>query len=76
MSRRYSCVEDQGGDSNGHGTHVAGIDWVATQKASGTVEFAAANFSISSADPSNTCENPANATHRPSVAWSTRVWCS
>ena len=98
----YSCVEGEGDDGNGHGTHVAGtiaakdngegvvgvapgapiwsvkvcpdnscpggainagIDWVAGQKASGAVDFAAANFSISSADSSNSCANPANATH-------------
>jgi subtilisin len=101
-SRRYSCVEGQGGDGNGHGTHVAGtiaakdngvgvvgvapgapvwsvkvcptnscpegaiiagIDWVAGQKGSGAVDFAAANFSISSADSTNLCGSPANATH-------------
>jgi subtilisin len=98
----YSCVEGQGDDDNGHGTHVAGtiaaidsgdgvvgvapgapvwsvkvcptnscpsgaiiagIDWVTGQKASGAVDFAAANFSISSADSSNSCANPANTTH-------------
>jgi subtilisin len=98
----YGCVEGQGDDGNGHGTHVAGtigaidngigvvgvapgaplwavkvcptnscptgainagIDWVAGQKASGAIDFAAANFSISSADSDNDCSSPANATH-------------
>lgn len=91
------------GDSNGHGTHVAGtvaaidngigvvgvapgarvwsvrvcgnsgfcragdinagINWVAQQKSSGAIDFAAANFSISSADSNNSCASPANSTH-------------
>ena len=98
----YSCDEGEGGDGNGHGTHVAGtigakddgegvvgvapgtplwsvkvcptnscpsgaiiagIDWVAGQRSSEQIDFAAANFSISSADSNNSCENPANATH-------------
>jgi subtilisin len=98
----YGCVEGQGDDGNGHGTHVAGtigamdngsgvvgvapgaplwsvkvcptnscptgainagIDWVAGKKASGEIDFAAANFSISSADSDNACTSPANATH-------------
>ena len=104
----YSCVEGEGDDGNGHGTHVggtigavdngvgvvgvapgtplwsvkvcptnscpsgainAGIDWVAGKKADAKagdpdgVDFAAANFSISSADSDNSCANPANATH-------------
>jgi subtilisin len=42
---------------------IAGIDWVAEQKSTGAVKFAAANFSISSADSSNPCTSPANATH-------------
>ena len=45
------------------GAIIAGIDWVAGQKSGGHVDFAAANFSISSADSDNTCANPANATH-------------
>ena len=102
FSRTYSCVEDQGDDDNGHGTHVAGtigakdngegvvgvapgtplwsvkvcptnscpegaiiagIDWVAGQKSEGEVDFAAANFSISSADSDNSCDDPENSTH-------------
>jgi subtilisin len=43
---------------------IAGIDWVADQKSKGVVDFAAANFSISSADSNNSCTNPANSTHR------------
>ena len=42
---------------------VAGIDWVAQQKVSETIDFAAANFSISSQDSLNTCASPTNATH-------------
>jgi len=45
------------------GNIVAGIDWVAEQKASGAVDFAAANFSIGSADSLNECTQPANAVH-------------
>jgi subtilisin len=45
------------------GDIVAGINWVTEQKASGTINFAAANYSISSADSDNDCTNPANATH-------------
>lgn len=52
------------------GDIVAGIDWVAAQKkefkesagASG-IDFASANFSISSSDSNNSCSSPANATH-------------
>lgn len=52
------------------GDIVAGIDWVAARKAdanagrSGGIPFVAANFSITSADSSNGCSSPANATHR------------
>jgi subtilisin len=51
------------------GAIIAGIDWVAGQKqtansGSGGVDFAAANFSISSADSNNSCTKPANATHQ------------
>jgi subtilisin len=52
------------------GDIVKGIDWVAARKAdfkanrSGGINFAAANFSISSADSNNSCSNPANTTHR------------
>jgi subtilisin len=46
------------------GDIIAGIDWVAQQKASGTTNFAAANFSISSGDSNNGCAIPANATHK------------
>jgi subtilisin len=50
------------------GAIIAGIDWVAGQKqtangGSGGVDFAAANFSISSADSGNSCTKPANTTH-------------
>jgi subtilisin len=45
------------------GDIVAGIDWVAQQKVAGA-PFVAANFSISSADSSNSCDSPANATHQ------------
>jgi subtilisin len=34
---------------------VAGIDWIAEQKRSGSIDFAAANFSISSADTDQPC---------------------
>ena len=52
---------------------VEGIDWVAARKAEfkdGSadgdpgINFAAANFSISSADSNRSCSNPANSTHR------------
>jgi subtilisin len=43
---------------------IAAIDWVAQQKASGAVDFAAANFSITSADSPNDCDAPANAIHQ------------
>jgi subtilisin len=46
------------------GAILAGIDWVAGQKETGAVDFAAANFSISSADSNNSCTKPANATHQ------------
>jgi subtilisin family serine protease len=46
------------------GDIIAGIDWVAQQKASGVINFAAANFSISSSDSKDSCSSPANATHR------------
>jgi subtilisin len=46
------------------GAILAGIDWLAGERASGALGVAAANFSISSADSSNDCANPANATHR------------
>jgi subtilisin len=46
------------------GDIVAGIDWVAQQKVAGATDFVAANFSISSADSSNECSIPANATHK------------
>jgi subtilisin len=42
---------------------IAGIDWVTERKASGEIDFAAANYSISSADSDNDCDNPANAIH-------------
>jgi beta-ketodecanoyl-[acyl-carrier-protein] synthase len=42
---------------------VAGINWIAERKSSGAIDFAAANFSISSADSNNDCSSPANATH-------------
>jgi subtilisin len=42
---------------------VAGIDWVTEQKATGNINFASANMSISSADSDNSCANPANAVH-------------
>jgi subtilisin len=42
---------------------VAGIDWVTEQKATGNINFASANMSISSADSDNSCNNPANAVH-------------
>jgi subtilisin len=50
------------------GAIIAGIDWVTGQKQTansglGGVDFAAANFSISSADSNNSCTKPANATH-------------
>jgi subtilisin len=48
------------------GAIIAGIDWVAGRKKGDNglpVDFAAANFSISSADSNNTCSSPANATH-------------
>jgi subtilisin len=52
------------------GAIIAGIDWVAGKKqdanagAVGGIDFAAANFSISTADSSNMCANPADATHQ------------
>jgi subtilisin len=49
------------------GAIIAGIDWVAGKKSGklGTpVDFAAANFSISSVDSDNACSKPANATHQ------------
>jgi subtilisin len=49
------------------GAIIAGIDWVAGAKSGSItpqVDFAAANFSISSADSDNTCSKPANATHQ------------
>jgi subtilisin len=49
------------------GAIIAGIDWVAGKKVGSItpkVDFAAANFSISSADADNTCSKPANATHQ------------
>jgi subtilisin len=52
------------------GAIIAGIDWVAGQKRAANggsvegVDFAAANFSISSADSDNSCARPANATHQ------------
>jgi subtilisin len=45
------------------GDIVAGIDWVTEQKANGAINFAAANYSISSADSDNSCDDPANAIH-------------
>lgn len=42
---------------------VAGIDWVAQQKRSGNVDFAAANMSISTQDSSNSCSNPDDSVH-------------
>jgi subtilisin len=45
------------------GDIIAGIDWVAEQKRGGAIDFAAANFSISSQDSDNGCDSPANATH-------------
>jgi subtilisin len=42
---------------------IAGIDWVTERKATGAINFAAANYSISSADSDNDCSNPANAIH-------------
>ena len=45
------------------GDIIGGIDWVAEEKASGRVDFAAANFSITSDDSDNDCLSPANATH-------------
>jgi subtilisin len=45
------------------GDIIGGIDWVAEEKASGRVNFAAANFSITSDDSDNDCSSPANATH-------------
>ncbi|MEX2529520.1 MAG: S8 family serine peptidase [Gemmatimonadota bacterium] len=42
---------------------VAGLDWVAEQKRTGAVDFAAANFSIGSMDTDSTCDAPANAVH-------------
>jgi hypothetical protein len=42
---------------------VAGIDWVTEQKKGRTVDFAAANFSISSTDTDNSCDSPANSVH-------------
>lgn len=47
------------------GAIIAGIDWVAGKKTdpSDGVDFAAANFSISSADSDSRCGDPANATH-------------
>lgn len=55
------------------GDIVEGIDWAAARKAEANdgsadgdpgINFAAANFSISSADSNNSCSNPANTTHR------------
>jgi subtilisin len=42
---------------------VAGLDWVAEQKRTGAVDFAAANFSIASMDTDSSCDAPANAVH-------------
>ena len=52
------------------GDIVGGIDWIAERKAaynarqSGGIDFAAANFSITSDDSANDCGNPANPTHQ------------
>jgi subtilisin len=49
---------------------IAGIDWVAGKKRDfskgleGGIDFAVANYSISSADSDNPCTSPANGTHR------------
>jgi subtilisin len=51
------------------GAIIAGIDWVAGQKQTANggsadgIDFAAVNFSISSADSDNSCTKPANTTH-------------
>lgn len=42
---------------------VAGIDWVAEQKRTGQIDFAAANMSISTQDSSNSCSNPNDSVH-------------
>jgi subtilisin len=64
------------------GAIIAGIDWVAGQKQAANrgsaegIDFAAANFSISSADSNNSCTRPANTTHRRSAGSWTRAWSS
>lgn len=45
------------------GDVIAGIDWVAGRKASGEIDFAAANMSLSSADADSDCSTPADAVH-------------
>ncbi len=45
------------------GDIVAGIDWVADQKASGAVDFAAANMSISTSDDNSACTGSSGAVH-------------
>lgn len=43
---------------------VAGLDWIAEQKRSGTIDFAAANFSISTPDSESACDDPESSVHR------------
>lgn len=43
---------------------VAGMDWVAQQKSTNAIDFAAANMSISTADDSNACNGSSDAVHR------------
>ncbi len=42
---------------------VAGIDWVADRKSSGTTDFAVANMSISTADDASACTGSSGAVH-------------
>jgi subtilisin family serine protease len=46
-----------------NGDMVAGIDWVAAQKSSGAVDFAAANMSISTSDDAEVCDGSSGAVH-------------
>ncbi|MDK1080170.1 MAG: S8 family serine peptidase [Anaerolineae bacterium] len=46
------------------GDMVAGIDWVADQKATGAIDFAVANMSISTSDEGSSCSQSSGAIHQ------------
>ena len=46
------------------GDMVAGIDWMAAQKADGIINFAAANMSISTSDDKDPCTGSSGAVHK------------